>query len=108
MSYGQFIGDCQNWDSQRWLACFRIFNLATVGNSKSLNMKVVETSTSFCNGQEIEFWMSGVKVMGLERRVRKLGQNLLVLEERCIDFNFGNSLRTDQFSKNYETFRVDV
>jgi len=52
--------------------------------------------------------MSGVKVMGLESRVRKLEQNLLVLKEGCTDVNFGNLLRMGQFAKRCETFRVDV
>ena len=52
--------------------------------------------------------MSGVKVMGLEIQVRKLGQNLLVWKEGCTDINFENLFRTGQFAKNCETFRVDV
>jgi len=38
--------------------------------------------------------MSGIKVMGLENRVRKLGQNQLVWKEGCTNVNFGNSLKT--------------
>ena len=76
--YDLFMEDCPDWNSQGQFVCFRIFGLDTERISKKCKtQKLWRTRSSFWNGQEFEFWISGVKIMGLGSWVRKSGLGLL-------------------------------